>query len=313
MRFEYQPSLVEQAVFLAVRRDPRLECDLHRELDPLYSIPDGETRDCDFRRVYADSFKRLDLDRPIPKLVSERPTITNAVALCVVHEAESARAQSAELFVKGQTGTNDARTCTLVIRVCAESLLDADRLDSWMRRELLLVADMLDEKFGYEPDEVQGLPWERKLRQDRYMVLWRIYIAGRLNRAGFAEDQEVFALRKAFGRAFMNQGAPPPPAAFDDLLNAEALTHAQLLAWAIAPQTFFLGQSTSAASTQRPGGMCPLCGFPTHDWFDFRDEVSVDLAASIENTHRSWNRSQGACRRCMETYACRFECCGGRH
>lgn len=235
MRFDYQSSLVEQAVFLAVRRDARLECALHMELDPLYSIPDGEIRDRDSQRVYADNFKRLGLDRLIPKLIAERPAMTHAVAMCFVHEAESARAQSAELFVKRQSGTNGHPTRTLVIRLCAESFLDSAHLDSWLRCELLPVSDMLDPAFGYSAELPTGIPARQTLIRDRYSVLWSMYVEARLLREGRSNGLRIPGLWRSFARAMAQQGLIPPRTTFDALLQVDHVTHGQLLTWASDP------------------------------------------------------------------------------
>ncbi len=41
MQIEYDPGLIEQAVFLASQEDRQLECELHAAVDPLYELPEG--------------------------------------------------------------------------------------------------------------------------------------------------------------------------------------------------------------------------------------------------------------------------------
>ncbi len=302
MRFVYHPELVEQVVFLAARRNGSWECELHEHIDRLYATADPELRNQAFRDAYAQRFSAWGLGRDVEDALAQLPTLRE-ITQCVIVPAGRGNSQRVDLLSKEVAGRTER---TLYVQLRPETVLDPTTIRPWLRRELLHVVDMLDEKFGYRADEMPGSSWERKLRQDRYMVLWRMYIAGRLTRAGYPDDRELSALRTAFGRAFIHQGAHPPTAAFERVLHADSLTHAQLLAWAIAPQSLVAGESACAACGPQPGGSCPLCGFPTHDWFDFVDQGSAELAAAIETTHAAWNRVQGACRQCAETYAYRF-------
>ena len=121
LTIEYEQSLVETAVFLAVRRDERLECALHQVVDQLYEIPDEELRQREFVPVFRDFFTKLRFDRLIAKLLAERPMIGELVDRCVVREAARRRAQSAELFVQGDKGGEERGGKTLVIQLCPQS------------------------------------------------------------------------------------------------------------------------------------------------------------------------------------------------
>ena len=72
LRIQYEQSLVETTVFLAVRHDEPLECALHSIIDPLYAIPDEELRQREFGAVFRDFFTKLALDRLITGLLAER-------------------------------------------------------------------------------------------------------------------------------------------------------------------------------------------------------------------------------------------------
>jgi hypothetical protein len=172
--------------------------------------------------------------------------------------------------------------------------------------ELLQVSDMLDEQFGYKPDDIVGSPWERKLRQDRYMVLWRIHVAGRLLRAGHQDAKDLASLHAVFERAFRHKGNGPAPESFERVLNTKVLTHAQLLAWAIKPRELQSEHSDICEVGPSPGGLCPLCGFPTHDWFNCEQLRMNNCLNSIRSTHPQWQCDQGACRQCAETYLYRI-------
>lgn len=298
MQFVYHPELVEQAVLLASRNEAR-ECELHECVDQLYAIADLELRDRAFRRAYAEKFATWGLNHALEDVLGAL-NLPRGIGQCLVVQAGRAKHQQVDLLAK-----NEAHT--LLIQVRAEALLEPGPLRPWLRSELCHVADMLDEQFGYKPDEITGSSWERKLRQDRYMIVWRIYVAGRLKRAGHSSELELSALRTAFAKAFTHHGTAASSAAFDRVVNAQSLTHSELLDWAVAPETLASDAPAGDECAPRLGGGCPLCGFPTHDWYEFRTHHSIDLANRIRNTHPMWNRNQGACRQCAETYASRFE------
>ncbi len=78
----------------------------------------------------------------------------------------------------------------------------------------------------------------------------------------------------------------------------------QLLDWAIDPTTLFNEGSVSrpARKRQSPGEDCPLCGFPTHDWFEFPADDSHSVVDAIRVSHPAWRPESGACRQCAEMY-----------
>ncbi len=298
MLFVYHADLVEQVVFLVTRTNPTRECELHEKVDLLYAISDVETRSAAFCKAYGDHFTAWKL---ADGFESHLRTLIGDCNLhrCAMVPASRGRNQKVDLLTKTEAGFTDR---TLFIQVLPESILDPTPLLPWLQRELLQVADMLDERFGYRPDDIVGSPWERKLRQDRYMVLWRIHVAGRLLRAGMQNARELASLHAAFEKAFRNKGNCPAPESFDRVLHAEALTHAQLLAWAIEPRELQSKHSGICEVGPGPGGLCPLCGFPTHDWFDFESRCVDGCFTTIQAARPGWQRDQGACRQCMETY-----------
>lgn len=304
MHIEYDPQLIEQAVFLAARRDPELERELHAVVDPSYDQPAGEARDARFRDVYAAFSARLRLHRPLSELLAERPLIAGNVGRCIVREAARANAESAELFVRRTDGTATPRDRTLLIQVCPKFLLDTERLAHRMRRELLHVADMLDEQFAYRLAVISGLPARRDLVRDRYRVLWDTYVQGRLAREDRADDGYTQSLRRMFAAAFNGCGGPSQDSAFQRVFSAATLTHDQLLGWAETPATLLGAQPASSAPRgHHRGNICPLCGFPTHDWFEFAGATGPATAEAIRRCRPQWRLEDGSCRQCAETYA----------
>lgn len=302
MRFVYHPDLVEQVVFLITRRDAAKECALHELTDRLYAITDLETRNAAFRKTFADCFTEWKLGQgmewQIHGLIDG-----SSIDRCVLAPACSGNKPHIDLLVKNQAGRNER---TLLVQITPDSILEPASLVPWMRSELLQVADMLDENFGYQPDDIIGSPWERRLRQDRYMVLWRVYVAGRLLRQGHQIPKEMAALRAAFDKVFLHLGAQAPPQSFARVLGAGALTHAQLLAWAVDPTLLLFDKPTQSTGGPCPGGLCPLCGFPTHDWYDSRAAPAGSGMTTIRSAYPLWHVDQGACRQCVETYTYRI-------
>ena len=193
MRVDYDAVLVEHAVFEAGRRDPELEAEIHQATDPLYEIDDLRKRDAHFAVVCKTFFQRLELDHPLAQLLAEHPLIERAVHRCVVRKAPRSRQEMAELYIKHDLDTGTWMR-TIIIQVCPHSLLNPEKLGVKMRRELMQIADMLDERFGYRRDSLAGrLPRENLIR-DRYRVLWDIYAQGRLARSGHGNETVMAAL-----------------------------------------------------------------------------------------------------------------------
>lgn len=239
LTIEYEQSLVETAVFLAVRDDEGLECELHQAIDRIYEIADEEIRQLEFVPVYRGFFVRLELDRLIDGLLAERPLIGETMDRCVVREAAKRKAESAELLVRNESGDDGSVDRTLVIQICPQSFLDTDGFTTLMRRELLHVADMLDEGFGYLRDTFPGEPSRQNLQRDRYRVLWDIYVEGRLERERFGAQKVQDQLKGAFGRVFANGAAGTHSGVFARVFEAPSLTHRNFMDWAREPGLLF--------------------------------------------------------------------------
>jgi len=298
MHFVYHPDLVEQVIFLVTRASAERECEWHTQVDRLFAIQDFETRNAAFGKAHGDHFTAWKLAEEFESLLR---VLSGSCKLhrCAMVPAGRRRSQKVDLLVKTESGHTER---TLFIQVRPESILEPKPLVPWLRRELMQVADMLDDKFGYEPDAIVGSSWERKLRQDRYLVLWQINVEGRLLRAGHADGKELTALRAAFNKALRHQGSEPALREFERVLHAEALTHAELLAWATEPQRLSSSQGLISNGGPSPGGMCPLCGFPTYDWFDFVAHPETEPFSAILSKYPLWCTAHGACRQCVETY-----------
>ena len=306
MKIEYDPILVDQATYLAARGDSLTERKLRSEIDPLYLIEDGDRREAEFRKVFSEHFVALGLDRVLLELLAERPTISEGVGTCIVREAARARAQSAELFVRGGSAEIGPDSRTLMVQLCPTSLVEPDAVRPLMRRELLHVADMLDESFDYAPEDIEGIPATRNLIRDRYRVLWDTYVESRLLRDSRVSGRRLELLRRNFQRAFTTGGRTPASTVFDQISGMTALTHTQMLQWAREPEALegnAASDETESSQSRQPGATCPICRFPTYDWYGqfAADEDSVE--GRIRDEHPNWQPEHGLCRRCAEAYA----------
>ena len=246
LTIEYEQSLIETTVFLAVRDDERLECELHQVVDRLYEISDEELRQREFVPVFRVFFTRLGFDKLIAGLLAERPLVGELVDRCVVREAPRKKAQSAELLVQDKKSGGDLVGRTLVIQICPQSFLDTGRLITLLRRELLHVADMLDERFGYVREVFPGDPSQQNLQRDRYRVLWDTYVAGRLEREKFGIKAEKERLERSFGRVFANTFAETDLGVFAGIFDTASLTHRNFMDWSSKP-SLLLDSSTDHA------------------------------------------------------------------
>lgn len=235
MTLEYEQSLVETTVFLAVRNDEALDCEFHLAIDPLYEIPDEELRQREFAPIFRGFFTKLGLDRVIAGLLAERPLVGESVDQCIVREAARKKDESAELFVQS-ADNGDRPKHTMVIQVCPQSLIEPEPFVHRIRRELLHVADMLDERFGYQRETFSGPVSLQNLQRDRYRVLWDTYVEGRLRREGLGTDEEGERLNRAFARVMKNDPVDDGDSAFRRVFDAPTLTHRYLMEWAQDPR-----------------------------------------------------------------------------
>lgn len=244
MQIQYDPRLVEEAVFQACRQDRRLESELHAEIDPLYDSLDSRAGAQKFIEVYAAFFEKLKLGSTLATLMAERPLIKKHVGRCVICDAARTKNESAELFVKQTDQSTSPADRSLIIQVCPQSLLSPRRVVARFRRDFLHVFDMLAEQFSYKPEALDGLPARQNLVRDRYRVLWDIFVQGRLTRDGVAEESFTLRLRTMFDRVFERQ-ATDLHTVFDRVFRDAGLTHRQLLDWAIHPTALFNEGSVS--------------------------------------------------------------------
>ena len=295
---EYEPRLVEEAVFRAVpgREEEKA---FRTERDRLYEIADPEEREAGFRTLHAAWFDRLGLGLEIARALQEQPFVVARIARCLVAFAPSRRDDGAELFVLPANGGAEPAQRAVVIRLEPETLVDSGRLRSLLRHELLHIHDMLDPRFGYEPrlPVAEAGPAHERLLRDRYRVLWDTFIDGRLVRLGWAPAGIRTERFNDFACAYPMLGERTE-AAFQRFFDGESLTHAELVAFAADPG----GAVGRKRSEPHPGGRCPLCGFPTHDFEPEPDRLPLEVGERIRELFPGWEAASGLCRQCADLY-----------
>jgi hypothetical protein len=237
MTIEYEPALMEEAVFLAARGDPRREAELHTAIDPLYLLDLGTRREQAFTTTYARFFTALRLHRSIEELLNELPLIATCVRQCIVRRADRRKVESAELFVKSDRTRSSPSEQTLILQICAESLLQPAAFQQVMRRELLHVADMLDPAFAYVPGDLLGGTPRDNLLRDRYRILWDTYVEGRVRKQEAPPPDVLATLERHVARAFACEQSEGARRIIDYVFRAPALTHRLLLDWTRHPDS----------------------------------------------------------------------------
>jgi hypothetical protein len=188
-----------------------------------------------------------------------------------------------------------SRTGVVAMRV--ERLANDDEVRQFLRHEFMHVHDMLDPAFAYSRDLVSRGPSSAppRLVRERYRILWDITIDGRLSRRGHALNLSRERHQALFDRAFSFWAETKRRETFDELWLRGAPTHELLLNLASDPRDL------THAREPQPGGLCPLCGFPTFDWVECA-RLSPSTREAITRQFADWTPAQGACKRCIEMY-----------
>ena len=132
---------------------------------------------------------------------------------------------------------------------------------------------MLDPRFGYRREAIDGLPARQSLVRDRYHVLWDVYVEARLHRRGLIDESMTKRLEELFRQVFALDDTSSSRDAFRHVFHAgprmdsrSALTHRRLLDWANSPETLFADFAKAAGSKTTPprtsGEACPSCAVP---------------------------------------------------
>jgi hypothetical protein len=297
---EYAPDLLEAVLLHVLQNHPEAHA-FHQQRDPLYEVTDPEAREASFHALHTTWFSRLSLGQVIDQALRELPLILRRTLGCKVMRARTARDEGAELFVSPSTPVPGER-CWVVLRLRPARFVTPTLLLECLRREFMHVADMLDPAFAYHPTlpfSEAGPMYERLLR-DRYRVLWDTSIDGRLARRGWA-NLSCRARRLGEFRQMFPMLGPHTEAAFAHFFHGEAVTHAELVRFACAPEAFL----AHPAGALQQGDRCPLCRFPTHAFEPEPTQLPRAVVQRLRADFPTWEPVQGLCQQCAALYQAR--------
>lgn len=293
----YDPGLVEEAVFRAIESHPERK-KFYKERDRIYGIKHPEEREQAFQDLHGTWFSHLGLADQIEKAIREQPLLSSGVKSCLVARAPGKNEEGAELFVNPdeKIGSKDRRTVSIFLR--PESLLDPSALLTFLRHELMHIADMLDPAFGYEPalPRAEGGPTHDRLLKERYRVLWGATIDGRMVRRGWAPDSLRAERLLEFCRTFPMFGQKSE-SLFSRFFDRDRHTHGELVAFILDPRAL-----TGVPGTPQLGSRCPLCCFPTYTFKPEPERLPKELVIRITRDFPSWQPSHGLCAQCADLY-----------
>ena len=211
---EFEPVLVEEAVFLAMHSMDTSVRAWERERDALYRTPASPTRERAFRDLAAKWFDQLGLARPIESALRACPRVRDGIVTIDIRHVVRARDECSEVL--GRSGA--CKPERLVLGLRPERFLVPATLEELALREFLHADDMLDPAFGFERTFDAGAePGSAQLElvRDRFCVLWEARVQGRMARradAAAAPPLPSARFRKVFG-------AHAPPSAVETLFQ----------------------------------------------------------------------------------------------
>ncbi len=156
-------------------------------------------------------------------------------------------------------GSAHMRRCnaarTLVIQITPRRLASRRMCCDALRRELLHAADVVNPRFAFRRDDLLGGSPQENLVRDRYHVLWRVNVEGRLLRERRLEQPAVDAILRAASCVFSGAGASNEDVeqGIADFLRRDDATHPELLAAAGDPNLL-------CAAADARSGAGPLSG-----------------------------------------------------
>jgi len=306
MRIAVHARLVEEAVFLTLRRresrgEPSPGPWLHRRLERAYRLPEGPARNLRFERANAVAFGRLGLEAGLREVLERHPGLARGDGPVRVGPAPRRPKEGMELFLRRER--DGAVRRSVLVNLDPSTLAEGGDLPVRLHREARKVADMLDPAFRWEPDPPESTPARRETVRIRYGVIWDAWTDGRLLRQGLPAPGDGRASRVAFAEAFTPLLGPEPASrAFDRAFASEKVTHPELLAWARNPAALPGAERAPVAAVPAfaasPGSPCPLCRFPTHDWYPDPAGFEALHGAAVQACRSDWTSTDGLCGQC---------------
>lgn len=300
---EYHPQLIEEAVLRAIERHPK-ERQFRIERERVYESQEDEAREEAFQELHQRWFECLTLNSPLQEVFSYWPILRQATYKCLLMKARSRKEAGVELYVAPKvTGVPERKRRTIVIQLTAELFCYSQQLLNFLRHELLHIVDMLDPKFGYDPNfpKSQINPAYDRLLQERYRILWDITIDGRLCRNGWLPESTKAAHWDIFKNTYLGP-VKDLEIVFAFFFNNEMHTHQELLSFAQSPESWFVNAHSASTSN----GRCSLCHFPSFQLIIASTHLSTIVINEIQRDRPNWNPTQPICRQCADLYEARL-------
>lgn len=296
-------SLVQRRLYELQRRGHSEPFEaFHEEADTLYELPPNR-RDAAFRELYATYFGRLGFLVPFRETLREFPAFEERVSAVYLAQVMASADESVDLAPprKGE------KKREVGIRIRAEQMLDAPRLESYLRHEWTHLDDLLDPNFCAQDRLSWGVrsATEEHLLRDRYRVLWCATVDGRLERRGKTPGVPKDVRKADFEQLYRRLPQEVRARAFDRIWNDGRLSHPDLMTLAESLEAVRrfaeTGVITPGERTVEPveGAPCPLCRFPTFRWVT---DVEAIVAQRIQRDFPQWRPAEGICERCFERY-----------
>jgi hypothetical protein len=301
----YTPEMLEEAVAIeALRRDASGDGawirDFHLVTDPYYKLPEAE-RDTRFREANALFFQHLGLSRPLEAAAREAAALGPLVDELVLDRATTATEEEGDLF--GREGAKPSAR----IRVRVKRFEDLAALEGFFRHELRHLDDMMRPAFGYRAQARLAVrPAEENLVRARLRLLWNLTVAGAIARSGkrgAATREEWAAMTAKNYPGFTREAREKVLARLWDSGDA---TWEQLMDLALNPKKLLRYAGVPGDESPRgPGALCPMCSFPTFDWYPDPGALPEAALSTIHADFPLWTASEGACRQCTDSYVLR--------
>lgn len=321
MRIRVHPRLVEEAVFLACRSrsgDPlagAAEAWLRRALERGYGTRPGVARETRFERAHGVVLGRLGLAGALRSLFAAHAALARAEEGIRVGPAAGPGAEGMDLHERREADGSVIRT--VLASLLPDTLADPAHLARRMHRHASQMADLLDPAFAWNPGAAEPTPGRRETVRVRYGAAWAAWTDGRLRRRGLPTPVGPERARGEFAEAFAGSLGPVGwPVAFERIRAAEAMTHGDLLRFARDPRSLLDGAGAvreggggepgdRAEPAFLPGGPCPLCRFPTHDWVPEPGALGTALLRAVRASRPAWEPAEGICGHCSLLFGAR--------
>lgn len=298
-RFLFSVKLIERAVQLELQRQADLENRYHRKADFIYEEYDGSERQQEFEKLDWSFFRRLGIPERLDREVQKFPIITEHVDNIVVTMAIQKSQETADLL------TND-KVEQMMISICPETLLDWNVGRRYLLHELMHVADMLDPSFQYERRRLGTSPSDEEIVRQRFAILWRIYVDGRLDQQGETPLLHLGEYEREFNRLFRRVPVDHRKKILEELWSGNSWTYRKLIALAgDSSYVSGLAGGTSEVVADWAAGLalansCPICHCRMYEAVRLDEKSDFNRIHRIQKEFPEWSPDQGICSRCLE-------------